>query len=846
MARRDLRAHPLRTLATTIVVAIPVLVALVVSTVVATDDWYSENSLAQRYGPADAELQVTPWDRAQVDVVDAGGAVYPNPVGTDGRPTRDPADVDVLPLLPPGSRVVRSGTVAVPLASGGTMTAVVAAIDDPLFAGRFDDLTSGRAPRAPDEVAVTELVRDEVGRDGTLELQDGTALTIVGTTARASFGRYDQSLLVVPPSSRLVERPREVGPAESPDWVSYVVDLPDLSVAEGQALQQDLARAGIGARMRDSVERPGAWGTPGALPEAVDPVAAAVGALVVGLGLLVVVVVVGAVFAVGARRQGRVLGLMMAAGATAADLRRTLLAQGVCIGTAAAALGGLGAWAVLDRGRGPLGELRSTTYTDWSVSVLGVVTTLLLGVLSAVVAAAIPAWGVGRLTAAQALDGHVATGPRAARHRLRTPGLWIVGLGVVLTAAGGLWTASAFDVRTASNPTPVPVLVAGLGVTLLVIGTGLLAPWLVAVAGRVTGRGWLPWRLAARDATRHRGRTVASVLAVGIATTTAALVGFGLEARADQPVTESQSLTPVDVADVVVTPGSDLDDMRQTMSTVVGATSLATWRYGVLDGGRTDRPTYLVDRTGTSVRIVDDAYLRAAGVDDAARARFADGAAVVAAPGLARDDEVVVRVGGPRKGERHTLDAVTVESSWAGYEPVWVSGPTARSLGVVPEPSYAGWAVVPGGLTTADQDRLRLHGIDAYSDSAVDDVDGRTVLVGALGALGITALVVGLVVALAASESRDDVATLTAVGAPPWLRRTVSAGHALFVGGLGGGLGLLVGTAGGVAVVQVIGTPGTSVPWTALGLLALGVPLLCAVVGWLVAPSRLTLTRRAG
>ena len=119
-------------------------------------------------------------------------------------------------------------------------------------------------------------------------------------------------------------------------------------------------------------------------------------------------------------------------------------------------------------------------------------------------------------------------------------------------------------------------------------------------------------------------------------------------------------------------------------------------------------------------------------------------------------------------------------------------------------------------------------------------------LVGALAALVLTALVVGLVVSLAASDGRDDAATLSAVGAPPRLRRAVTAGHALFVGGLGAGLGLLLGTAGGASLTQVLGSPGTPVPWSALGLLLLGVPITCAVVGWSVAPGRLVLTRRAG
>lgn len=49
---------------------------------------------------------------------------------------------------------------------------------------------------------------------------------------------------------------------------------------------------------------------------------------------------------------------------------------------------------------------------------------------------------------------------------------------------------------------------------------------------------------------------------------------------------------------------------------------------------------------------------------------------------------------------------------------------------------------------------------------------------------------------------------------------------------------------GPASLLQVVGTAGTPVPWGGLALLAVGVPVLCVVVGWVVAPGRLALTRR--
>lgn len=55
-------------------------------------------------------------------------------------------------------------------------------------------------------------------------------------------------------------------------------------------------------------------------------------ALIVGLGLLEVVLLAGAAFAVAARRQVRDLGLVASNGGTARHVRRIVLAQGLLLG----------------------------------------------------------------------------------------------------------------------------------------------------------------------------------------------------------------------------------------------------------------------------------------------------------------------------------------------------------------------------------------------------------------------------------------------------------------------------------------------------------------------------------
>jgi putative ABC transport system permease protein len=105
-------------------------------------------------------------------------------------------------------------------------------------------------------------------------------------------------------------------------------------------------------------------------------------------------------------------------------------------------------------------------------------------------------------------------------------------------------------------------------------------------------------------------------------------------------------------------------------------------------------------------------------------------------------------------------------------------------------------------------------------------------------------LVVGVAVALAAAESRDDGATLAAVGAGPWRRRSMGAMHGLFLGLVGAGLGAVVGVPAGAALTQVDGLSGVVVPWLATAGTLLVVLVSAPVAGWLVTPSRLRLTRR--
>jgi len=119
-------------------------------------------------------------------------------------------------------------------------------------------------------------------------------------------------------------------------------------------------------------------------------------------------------------------------------------------------------------------------------------------------------------------------------------------------------------------------------------------------------------------------------------------------------------------------------------------------------------------------------------------------------------------------------------------------------------------------------------------------------------ALLITAAVVtlaaaGIATGLAGAEAAPDLATRSAVGASPRTRRLLSASRSLVIAGIGTATGVAVGLVPGVAAVHATGGPGEvplAIPWAQFALVALGLPLLAALLTGIVTRSRVILTRR--
>ena len=857
VARRDALRHPLATLLAGLLVALPVVVAVAAACLHSSMAWDGENGTYSRMGGADADLDVTGHSAVTVRYLDHG--TYAQARGVDGKqtPRRDPDEVDVLSLLPAGSRIVRApGYDQLRLATGGTVQALVLDLSDRISTG-LAELVGGRAPAEADEVAVDPAMADALGLlddggrlrdDAVLETRDGSDLSVVGLADDVdSWG----TSVVLPPSTSALD---------TSGTTRWLADLPELTTGQLRDLRDSLAGVGVVALFRDAAQHPEHWPElrDAAGSDQVDPEALAIGALVVGFGLLEVVLLVGAALAVGARRQVRTLGLLASTGGAPRDIRRVVLARGLLIGVGASLVAVVaGVWGT--RQALPLVEAAIVAVNPGSVStpliVLDVVWTNvvaigLLGALSGLLAAAYPAWAVGRMSPVDALAGRFPAGRRPAR--LRAPAVWLAGTGLVGLLASGFWISAEFAEQTgrrAGPPSVLPVAFGGLCLLLLVAGLVWLTPYVVQRAGAGSSRLGLAGRLAVRDATRHRQRTAAAVVGLTVTVAGAVFAGFGVAAVAATDDSQ-ESWSPPGTGSIYVELGRDretaLAQLRETVETAIGAETVLDLRDPQVSVDGRGRDVHLAD--GGEVMVVEQDFIDVAGWGQAAQAAYERGEVLVDSDGAVQDGRTTLEAG--RRDEQpwsRDVSALVVDAAWRPAGSVtgqaWMSPEAAAALGA----ELAGTRLLayePGGFDSGDDDLLRLYGIEP--DWVGDTLPTATLLAWAMvgGALLVTALAVGVVVALAAAEGRDDAATMAAVGAPPGRRRVMGAVHGAFVGVLGGGLGALVGSAAGASLLQMADTPGVPVPWLGLAVVLVALPVMAAAVGWVVTPSRVSLVRR--
>lgn len=859
VARRETVRGRGRSILVLAMIALPVLGVTAADVVRATADVSGAEAMDRRLGTADALVQV----RRGIEEVEQ----MPDPVrdgwgGGGARPGNDRADLDDLSVAL-GRRLrgveLREGGVRVETDAGvADVQAVETELADPLTDGLYR-LTDGRVPVTPEEVLVNgALVERGIGLGDDLVVRNGPTLEVVGIGENTTYRGFPVAVTTLGGFD-----------VRSYGGLQWLVD------AGGEVTWDDvLAMNAVGGVVTSRAvlldPPPASELSAGyAHDQGMSDDALAVLALVVVMALMEVVLLAGPAFAVIARRMQRSLALMAAGGATPRQARRVVLATGLVLGTLGSALGVvlglLVAWLSL-----PIVQRFTDSWLGpYDVPWLHLVGIAGFGLLSAFLAAVVPAWIASRQDVVAVLAGRRGEG----RPSVRSP---ILGVALVAVGVG-------VSVWGAVEKVPLSIAVASV---VTVLGMVLLVPVAVQLVSRSARHLPLSTRYAVRDAARHRTRTVPAVAAV--AATVAGVVALGIATSSDEEQSEATYAQRLAMGQASLTSfGGERDwaayeaAARQFVpdARVVPVSGLA-------DGGRRwTNVNFRVDGRGrvlsmwsswvTSVpvstdgRVPDVVQGLSPGQDQAAQEVLADGGVVVFTDRDLEGDEaeVVARryeKGGPVDRTRATLPAAVIpvtgrEATVSGV----LSAAAADRLGV----DYRTVGLVLDGVRiTPDQEADVKEALGALGDNLEFYVergyqpdDDYVIILLILGGLGAVLMLGGTLTAtfLSVSDARPDLATLAAVGASPRTRRRVAASYALVIGTLGAVLGTLVGFVPGIAatypltgadwvqdVDPALPSHFLDVPWLLIGSLVLALPLLTAAIVGVTTRSRLPLVAR--
>ena len=728
-------------------------------------------------------------------------------------------------------------------------------------------LTGGRLPTASDEVLATPAwTHLGLPSSGTVTIRGSDGVPVPRTVVGTADARLDQ--------------------------VVYLVGLPEPAAPErgfllfgGQPVTWDDAQR-VAQYGFETTSRGIAADPPPGLPEMGRANSnLSYGGLFGSGALLEVALLVGPAFAIGAARQRRSLALAASNGASVRQLRRTALGQALLLGSTASLTGvalgaGVGAalWPVLasdpTQFNGPL---------EFPVLFLAVI--LLLGTLTAVVAALLPSRGLGKLDLVAALRGTARSAP-ANRHARR----W----GVVLLLAGLVATWATLRLAVFQTQLTFWTWFAAVGVA--VAGALLTVPALLELLARMSGSAPVVPRIALRDLARQRGRATATVAAVlggslllGVVWTMVASIDADNARlyRADMPFgqgefgTESHSVEGLRAIVAAVDPtlrtvplgqvaGHSSDGSAET------AAQLTAQRPGCTTGQLyedLDCISLGTDGRGILTGSADD-LVGLFDLDAGQAAALRAGTMLVdtdPGDGLAHDGvtELVdgtLRLAWQADGSDqpwHTLEvpalavtaAVIDVGSSSGQFGALLSTEAARSHHFATSGDVLR-VIDPAGPISPELE-ARLNAAVGDPDWPIDVERGYVPTPQpAVWAMSVTLAVLSVIAAamatiLATAEQRPFLATFAAVGASPRLSRRLAVAQAAVLALLGTVAGFSVGLFAGVPLALASTDKGAAgsvlvIPWTVALAFTVGVPLAAAAVAALCVPARPSLARRTG
>jgi putative ABC transport system permease protein len=837
-------------------VAVPVFTLVVASVLIRTAEPSKAERITRAIGTADARLMRHSDGAVKQD--DPYGFNFHVPDGAAESPTGVTAAA-LLKALPPGTQATAADVSGESRVRTGTSTAGVSWLELdthlPLNAGRLRRQT-GRLPSAPGEVLVTPALLRRIGAavGDPLQLTDpDRTLTIVGTAVLPDALR---ERAVIAPLGAI---------SGAKTFRGFYIDLP--AGTDAAAAQSAVNPLGWVVNPREWVLGPPDAGA--RLQDEQVGVALVVG----GLAAMEVILLAGAAFAVGARRQRRELGLVAATGGDRSHVRGVVLGGGVVVGVAAAVIGavaGVAAAAAL----APWLERRFSPalFGGFDARLTEVGGAALLGLVTAILAAVIPARTAARQPVVDALTGR--RGVVRSPIRLTIVGAVAIGVGAFIAAKG------------ATSPVHFNQILAGAVIAEL--GFVACSPAVVGLAGRLAGVLPLPLRLAVRDSARHRTRSGPAVAAV-----MAALAGAVAMSVYQASDTERQRREYLPRA----RPGQAILSMPPSQSAVAAAVAselpvraqvpLASVEpdcakespcRGVAVNASVEHQTdevvdcseprgsvcYRVEQVWSSVAVADraDVAVIAGPLSSTAANAFARGAAVVLDARLVRDGHVELSA---NSLEMLPDGSTATEPPRTVRLPAVVVGRGLPMAGanVIVSPATAekaGWESQANSVlldltrkpTAAELDRvaavLRANALPDQHMLYVEKgfrSDLGVALVALLGAAALVALGASVIATgLAAADGRPDLATLAAVGASPRVRRVLAMSQAATISFIGSVLGVLAGLVPAVAIINARVDFPLVIPWGTLALVVVAIPMIIAALAGIFTRSRLPLERR--
>jgi putative ABC transport system permease protein len=893
VARRDARHAPGRSLLIILMITLPILGLTAADVIYRSGQLDTSERLSRVLGQTQASL--TPQFGP---VNETGDPTTPEPSAT-GAPATFKASIPGAQRVVSGDRILRTSmsSVYVTTPDGLTSTQLVSAeTSDPVFHGRYR-LEKGRSPASADEVAASpEMYKQLSGQLGQKVQFHGWVkpLTLVGVVAQV--GQSRDAIFFTRPGTSSAGPPAVDETTAELNATYYVAGSRPVTWTQVGVLN----RLGFSVESRYVTEHPPpASARPAAsqLTTTARLLGLVVIILAVSLALLEVVLLAGAAFAVGARRQSRWLGLLVATGGDSRHVRRVVLGGGLILGFIGSILGvGLG----LLLAALAIPQLQQHVGQDFGhfdirpVELLGVA---ILGTLTGLLAAVLPARTASRQDAVTALSGR--------RGEIRTPrkvpaiGLVVVVLGIICAAVGSagiLARVSHAQGLTNGLAWLFGGLIAG-GAILTQLGLIICSPALVGWAARLSTHTPLPFRLAMRDAGRHRGRSapaVAAILTAAAGSTAALLIVGSFNARdrqeyvpraphgAVQVTLTASSQVPTMIGNVAVYPEVHLDPAKTLAA--VGPTMPAGGGIVVRSmdgcvgfncgGFNVDTPSSPETQCTSGVPPTDwrcrahyevtnvviggpESLDILAGHSSPAAIATLKAGGIVFVSRQYQDQHIATFSYNP-PAPLNPAPAVLHGSAPAVYlaadQPSFMaiaSPALASRLRLVPRDQYL--LLRPDHLPSKHQQAAAAAAVaklapEAYTDLYVERGYQSSYLVGELAILvgaGIIMLgAAGIATGLAQADARADQATLMAIGATPRLRKTLAACQALAVAGLGALLGFLSGLVPALAFVEAVPSLKLAVPWLPVAGILIGLPLLAAIASWLFTRSQLAMDRR--